>query len=170
MDWYASHAVQQCGQDTANSVFILIQVHDAKMVDAAVVMVENAHRKLEAWQAANPGREIEGDVVVVGAGISGLAIADQLTMAGAGVVVLRYTQPETPRPFRVPFATFTGVAGVIVCFAMAYALPHDTWIRLAIWTGIGFAIYFAYGYRRSRMAQAAVQDAESEPSMSRPSR
>ena len=64
----------------------------------------------------------------------------------AGVLVLRYTQPDTPRPFRVPFATFTGVAGVIVCFAMAYALPHDTWIRLAIWTGIGFAIYFFYGY------------------------
>jgi Cu(I)/Ag(I) efflux system membrane protein CusA/SilA len=31
------------------------------MVDAAVVMIENAHKKLEAWQHANPGREIEGE-------------------------------------------------------------------------------------------------------------
>ncbi len=28
------------------------------MVDAAVVMIENAHKKLEAWQHANPGRAI----------------------------------------------------------------------------------------------------------------
>ncbi|MBT9502351.1 MAG: efflux RND transporter permease subunit [Burkholderiaceae bacterium] len=30
------------------------------MVDAAVVMIENAHKKLEAWQHANPGRELMG--------------------------------------------------------------------------------------------------------------
>ena len=29
------------------------------MVDAAVVMIENTHKHLEAWQAANPGREPE---------------------------------------------------------------------------------------------------------------
>lgn len=26
------------------------------MVDAAVVMIENAHKKVEAWHVANPGR------------------------------------------------------------------------------------------------------------------
>ncbi|MBT9455360.1 MAG: efflux RND transporter permease subunit [Burkholderiaceae bacterium] len=30
------------------------------MVDAAVVMIENAHKKLEAWQHANPERELVG--------------------------------------------------------------------------------------------------------------
>jgi Cu(I)/Ag(I) efflux system membrane protein CusA/SilA len=30
------------------------------MVDAAVVMIENAHKKIEAWQHANPGRKLEG--------------------------------------------------------------------------------------------------------------
>ncbi|HEX2012660.1 MAG TPA: efflux RND transporter permease subunit [Roseateles sp.] len=30
------------------------------MVDAAVVMIENAHKKLEAWQHANPGRALQG--------------------------------------------------------------------------------------------------------------
>jgi APA family basic amino acid/polyamine antiporter len=58
-----------------------------------------------------------------------------------------------PRPFRVPFATFTGVAGVLVCLAMTAFLPHDTWIRLAVWTFIGFLIYFLYGYRHSRIRQ-----------------
>ena len=31
------------------------------MVDAAVVMIENAHKKLEAWQHAHPGRTLEGE-------------------------------------------------------------------------------------------------------------
>ncbi|SFI23434.1 efflux RND transporter permease subunit [Modicisalibacter xianhensis] len=31
------------------------------MVDAAVVMIENAHKKLEAWQHANPQAELKGE-------------------------------------------------------------------------------------------------------------
>ena len=31
------------------------------MVDAAVVMIENAHKKIEAWQHANPGGKLEGE-------------------------------------------------------------------------------------------------------------
>ncbi|HEX5648869.1 MAG TPA: amino acid permease [Steroidobacteraceae bacterium] len=90
--------------------------------------------------------DILGELISIGILIAFSAVC-------AGVVVLRYTQPEMPRPFRVPFAKVTGVAGVFVCFAMAYALPHDTWIRLLGWTGIGFAIYFLYGYHHSRLRQ-----------------
>jgi Cu(I)/Ag(I) efflux system membrane protein CusA/SilA len=32
------------------------------MVDAAVVMIENAHKKLEAWQHAHPGKHLEGEM------------------------------------------------------------------------------------------------------------
>src|SRR5690606_20252457 len=31
------------------------------MVDAAVVMIENAHKKAEAWRHAHPGKKLEGD-------------------------------------------------------------------------------------------------------------
>ena len=31
------------------------------MVDAAVVMIENAHKKIEAWQHAHPGGKLEGE-------------------------------------------------------------------------------------------------------------
>ncbi|HYN61710.1 MAG TPA: CusA/CzcA family heavy metal efflux RND transporter, partial [Rubrivivax sp.] len=31
------------------------------MVDAAVVMIENAHKKIEAWQHAHPGQRLEGE-------------------------------------------------------------------------------------------------------------
>ena len=31
------------------------------MVDAAVVMIENAHKKIEAWHTAHPGQELKGE-------------------------------------------------------------------------------------------------------------
>ena len=105
---------------------------------------------------------VTGVVAAFFAGVFPLDVLGELISIGiliafsavcAGVVVLRHTQPEMARPFRVPFAKFTGVAGVVVCFAMAYALPPDTWIRLVIWTAIGFAVYFFYGYRHSKVRE-----------------
>jgi APA family basic amino acid/polyamine antiporter len=75
------------------------------------------------------------------------------TAVCAGVLVLRRTQPDTPRPFRVPAAAFTCTAGVVVCMAMTLALPHDTWVRLAVWSVIGLALYFGYGFKHSRLRQ-----------------
>ena len=42
---------------------------------------------------------------------------------------------EAPRPFRVPFAPVTCTAGVLMCLGLTFFLPHDTWMRLAVWTG-----------------------------------
>lgn len=66
-----------------------------------------------------------------------------------GVLVLRYTRPDLPRPFRVPFVWATSMLGVGFCGVMAVFLPADTWIRLLVWTALGIAIYFLYGYRHS---------------------
>ena len=71
-----------------------------------------------------------------------------------GVLVLRRTRPDAPRAFRVPWAPVTCVLGAIVCLAMTFALPNDTWWRLLIWTAIGFSVYAAYGYRHSRIRDA----------------
>ncbi|WP_414703782.1 amino acid permease [Povalibacter sp.] len=68
-----------------------------------------------------------------------------------GVLVLRYTKPDMPRPFRVPFAPVTCVLGALVCMTMMAFLPPDTWWRLGIWSALGFSIYAAYGYRHSKL-------------------
>ena len=73
------------------------------------------------------------------------------TVVCLGVLVLRYTRPNTVRPFRVPWAPVTCVLGAVVCGGMTYFLPADTWWRLLIWTVLGFSIYGAYGYRHSRL-------------------
>ena len=69
----------------------------------------------------------------------------------AGVLVLRYTRPDEPRPFRVPWAPVTCVLGTVVCLGMTYFLSGATWMRLLIWTALGMSIYAFYGFRHSRL-------------------
>ena len=68
-----------------------------------------------------------------------------------GVLVLRYTRPDAPRPFRVPWAPVTCVTGTVVCLGMTYYLSRETWGRLVIWTAIGMSIYAFYGFKHSRL-------------------
>jgi APA family basic amino acid/polyamine antiporter len=68
-----------------------------------------------------------------------------------GVLIMRKKRPDSPRPFRVPWAPFTCILGAVVCLSMTLALSNATWIRLVIWTIIGESIYFFYGYRHSRL-------------------
>jgi APA family basic amino acid/polyamine antiporter len=73
----------------------------------------------------------------------------------AGVLVLRYTKPNVPRPFKVPFVWFTSIAGVLVCFALMYGLPKETWERLILWMAIGLGLYGSYGIRHSQVGREA---------------
>ncbi|MFA6166367.1 MAG: amino acid permease [Gemmatimonadaceae bacterium] len=72
----------------------------------------------------------------------------------AGILVLRYVQPELHRPFRTPFVPFVPIGGILVCGWLMWSLPRDTWLRLLIWMGIGLVIYFVYSRRHSKLQQA----------------
>jgi APA family basic amino acid/polyamine antiporter len=77
-----------------------------------------------------------------------------------GVMVMRRTHPETPRPYRTPFVPVVPILGVIVCFAMMAFLDIATWIRLVVWLAIGLTIYFTYGRHKSHLVtepEPAVQ-------------
>lgn len=68
-----------------------------------------------------------------------------------GVIVLRRTQAQRPRPFRVPLVPLFPILGVIMCFGLMFSLPLETWLRFFIWLAIGLIIYFTYGARHSRL-------------------
>ena len=68
-----------------------------------------------------------------------------------GVLVLRNSSPDMPRPFRVRAPWLVCPLGVLFCGLMALSLPRDTWIRLAVWTVIGVVVYFMYGRKHSRL-------------------
>ncbi|MBM4194336.1 MAG: amino acid permease [Gemmatimonadetes bacterium] len=70
-----------------------------------------------------------------------------------GVLVLRKTSPDLPRPFRTPGAPVVPLLGALSSIGLMAALPPDTWIRLAVWTAIGLAIYFFYGMGNSTAAK-----------------
>jgi len=72
----------------------------------------------------------------------------------AGIIVLRYTQPNLARPFRTPLVPVVPVLGIISCGALMAGLPKDTWVRLIIWMAIGLVIYFTYGARNSKLNRA----------------
>src|SRR5260221_512839 len=68
-----------------------------------------------------------------------------------GVLVLRRTDPDRPRPFRVPFVWLVSLAGAALCVFVMVGLPGETWWRFAIWLAIGLALYIFYGFRHSRL-------------------
>jgi APA family basic amino acid/polyamine antiporter len=74
----------------------------------------------------------------------------------AGVLVLRYTDPERPRPFRTPWVPVVPTLGILACVYLMIQLPKDTWARLIVWMVIGLAIYFLYGRRHSKVGQRAA--------------
>jgi basic amino acid/polyamine antiporter, APA family len=74
-------------------------------------------------------------------------------MVCLGVLILRRTEPNAPRPFRTPWVPVVPLLGVISCVALMLSLPANTWIRLVIWTSLGLVVYFAYSIRHSKLRE-----------------
>ncbi|MBA3239278.1 MAG: amino acid permease [Parachlamydiaceae bacterium] len=62
----------------------------------------------------------------------------------AGVLILRYTHPEYPRAFRVPFVPLFPLLGIATCMIMMFSLNVETWLRLILWLAIGLLLYYFY--------------------------
>jgi basic amino acid/polyamine antiporter, APA family len=99
------------------------------------------------------------------AGVLPLSLLGELVSIGTlfafvlvcvGIMVLRRTRPDIPRPFRAPFVPLVPILGIVTCVAQMVSLPGDTWLRLVIWLGIGLVIYFGYSRRNSKLGRAAA--------------
>jgi APA family basic amino acid/polyamine antiporter len=114
----------------------------------------------ERFRTPHVATAVVGTVAALMAGLFPIGILAELVSIGtllafvmvcSSVLVLRYTRPDLHRPFRVPAAWFTCLAGVLFCGGMAASLPLDTWLRLVIWALIGIALYYGYGRHHSRL-------------------
>ena len=88
--------------------------------------------------------DVLGDLVSMGTLLAFVAVC-------AGVLILRRTRPDLPRTFRVPWAPVTCTLGVLSCLMLLYWENWYNWTLMGLWTLLGFAIYFGYGYRHSRL-------------------
>jgi APA family basic amino acid/polyamine antiporter len=69
-----------------------------------------------------------------------------------GVIILRRTQPDLPRGYRVPFYPVVPLLSVAFCGYLIAGLPLETWLLFAVWVAAACAIYFGYSIRKSKLA------------------
>ncbi|MBP6820840.1 MAG: amino acid permease [Acidobacteria bacterium] len=116
------------------------------------------------YQTPHITTAITGAIVAILAGFVPISLLGELVsigtlfafvIVGTGIIILRRTNPEMKRPFKVPFSPFVPIATVISAAYLMNSLPLDTWIRLIDWMCIGLVIYFAYSYSNSKLSSEA---------------
>ena len=103
---------------------------------------------------------VTGAAVAIAAGLTPIGTLGSLVSIGTlmafvivsiGIIVLRRTRPDLPRPFRMPMVPLLPILSAAVSLVLMMGLPWATWERLILWMAIGVAVYFLYGYRRSQL-------------------
>ncbi|HUL03738.1 MAG TPA: amino acid permease [Gemmatimonadales bacterium] len=77
-------------------------------------------------------------------------------LVALGVIMLRRTEPDRPRPFRTPWVPVLPLISVAFCLYLMLNLPLLTWLRFGLWMAIGAAIYFLYSVHHSRVRRASL--------------
>src|SRR6266566_915329 len=77
-------------------------------------------------------------------------------LVSIGVLVLRYKDPERPRPFRVPLVWPVSLVGAALCVFVIIGLPGAAWRRFGWGFTLGMLLYILYGYLHSRVRRSAL--------------
>ena len=114
----------------------------------------------EKHQTPFKGTWFFGIITSLGAGLINLNILSELVNIGtltafilvsAGILIMRYTQPDLHRGFKAPGVPFTPIISIIFCLTLVAGLNWETWVRFFVWLALGMALYFGYGRRHSHL-------------------
>jgi APA family basic amino acid/polyamine antiporter len=87
------------------------------------------------------------------ADLSNIGTLFAFTLVAAGVLIMRYREPDRPRGFRAPGGPIAPILTIVTCLLLMAGLPIMNWIRFLVWLGIGLLIYFLYSRRHSEFAK-----------------
>lgn len=71
----------------------------------------------------------------------------------AGILILRKTEPNRPRPFKVPCCPWFPIIGIVFCSGLMFVALREvktSAMLFPLWLVLGVIIYFLYGYQSNR--------------------
>ena len=80
------------------------------------------------------------------------------TLVAISVPIMRRKRPDLPRSFRIPGNPWVPLLIAAANLWLMLNLTVLTWIRFVVWLLVGFAIYFAYGYRHARLGTGELDE------------
>lgn len=108
---------------------------------------------------------ISGIIVIIGSFFMDINISAAMCIFGtlasfiivcAAILVLRKTDPERHRPFKVPFSPLLPTLGILTCSGLtiySFIKLKTSAIYFAAWLFAGLIIYLVYGYRKQRQLE-----------------
>lgn len=85
------------------------------------------------------------------ADLSNIGTLFAFALVAAGVLILRYREPERKRAFRAPGGPLAPILTILTCLLLMAGLPIMNWIRFFVWLAVGLVIYFVYSRKRSTL-------------------
>ena len=85
------------------------------------------------------------------ADLSNIGTLFAFALVAAGVLILRYREPNRHRAFRAPGGPLAPILTISTCLLLMAGLPIMNWIRFFVWLALGLVIYFTYSRKRSTL-------------------
>lgn len=118
-------------------------------------------------------------LILIGSLFINMQVAAELAIFGTftsfvivcvGILLLRKTEPDRPRPFKVPCCPWFPIIGIVFCSGLMFVALREvktSAFLFPLWLVLGVVIYFMYGYHSNRKIEAMkLQKLENDKIMS----
>ena len=164
INWYAG-LISMGALCALTSVLLIYQLGTTRILFAMSrdnFLPKSLNKIHDKFQTPHILTWISGLIVIVCALFMDLNISAELCNFGTftsfiiiciAVLILRKTEPNRERPFKVPFCPWFPILGVLTCLGLMYckfSAKATSALYFIIWLLIGVAIYALYSYKAKR--------------------